>query len=37
MDLPLLSDRNLVFAEPGTNYELVDLTSRVRAAMEACP
>jgi hypothetical protein len=37
MDLPLLPDRNLVFAAPGNNYELVDLTSRVRAAMEAGP
>jgi hypothetical protein len=37
MDLPPLPDRNLVFAAPGNNYELVDLTSRVRAAMEAAP
>ena len=37
MDLPLLPDRNLVFATPGHNYELVDLTDRVRAAMDAVP
>jgi hypothetical protein len=37
MDLPLLPDRNLVFATPGNNYELVDLTDRVRAAMDAVP
>jgi hypothetical protein len=37
MDLPLLPDRNLVFAAPGNNYELVDLTSRVRAAKQAAP
>jgi len=36
-DLPLLPDRNLVFAAPGNNYELVDLTGRVRAAMDAAP
>lgn len=34
MDLPLLDDRNLVFTTPGDHYELADLTSRVRAAID---